>query len=89
MFCVQELPYTSESVGGERVSQGGARGRAVEQVRGGVIEREKREKREESLEREERRESLEREQRRESLKRDSGENFYAKTRCDQSVTSRF
>ena len=64
---MQELPYTSEGVGGERVSQGGARGRAVEQVRGGVIEREKREERRESLEREEKRVSRER---RESLERE-------------------
>jgi len=67
---VQELPYTSEGVGGERVSQGGARGRAVEQVRGGVIEREKREERRESLEREEKRVSRER---RESLEREERE----------------
>jgi hypothetical protein len=53
---VQALSDASEGVGGERVSQGGARGRAVEQVRGGVIEREKREK---SLKREEREEKRE------------------------------
>jgi hypothetical protein len=75
VFCVQALSDASESVGGERVSQGGARGRAVEQVRGGLIERVKREKREKREERRERREKR--------------ENFYAKTRCDQSVTSRF
>jgi hypothetical protein len=56
VFCVQALSDASEGVGGERVSQGGARGRAVEQVRGGLIEREKRVSRE-------RRESLEREKR--------------------------
>jgi hypothetical protein len=55
---VQELPYTSESVGGERVSQGGARGRAVEQVCGGVIEREKREKFSEKREKREKRENF-------------------------------
>ena len=55
---MQELPYTSEGVGGERVSQGGARGRAVEQVRWGVIEREEREESEERREREEKREFL-------------------------------
>jgi len=36
VFCVQALSDASEGVGGERVSQGGARGRAVEQVRGGL-----------------------------------------------------
>ena len=55
---MQELPYTSEGVGGERVSQGGARGRAVEQVRWGVIEREKREKSLKREEREKRRENF-------------------------------
>jgi hypothetical protein len=58
VFCVQALPYTSESVGGERVSQGGARGRAVEQVCGGVIEREKREKFSEKREKREKRENF-------------------------------
>jgi hypothetical protein len=58
VFCVQELSDASESVGGERVSQGGARGRAVEQVRGGLIEREKREKFSEKREKREKRENF-------------------------------
>jgi hypothetical protein len=58
---VQELSDASEGVGGERVSQGGARGRAVEQVRGGLIEREMRVSRE-RREKREKRESLDREE---------------------------